>query len=119
MSNHNYSQYSSKKNKKNKVESVEAVEVLPVEPTETAEVEMVVETVETVELPAAVTGVVTNCVKLNVRVKPSIDADVACVLDAKATVTIDVDKSNSEWFKVTTDTGVDGYCMKKYVNASL
>lgn len=129
MSNHNYSQYSNNKKKKNynkpKVEeaAVENVvfteaETLTIEPT-APEVKMAVESVETVTLPTTVTGTVFNCSKLNVRVKPTTDAEVVTVLNNDSKVKIDTSRSTNEWLKITTATGVEGYCMRKFVNAKL
>lgn len=126
MSKHNYSQYSEKKKadvqpKFNKV--VEPVETpvtnIPVTPEVKMEVELVQEAVETVTLPKTVAGVVVNCSKLNIREAPSSDADVICVLDVMSEVEIDVAKSDDKWFKVFTSTGVEGYCMRKFVDAHL
>lgn len=136
MANHNYSQYSNngKKNggKKNPVAEVETmveevietpVEVAAPETTKPASVyEPVIETVETKEVPKTVTGTVANCTKLNVRTKPSLTAEVVTVITAGEKVTIDVDKSNREWFCVAVDSGehgYTGYCMKKFVTAKL
>lgn len=128
MSKHNYSQYS-KKNVDNENKVVE--ELNPIQPVEiivdepVAEVKMepevavVKETVETVTLPKAVTGTVFNCSKLNVRSKPSTDAEVVAVLDNNSEVEIDSARSTNEWLKITTAVGVDGFCMRKFVNAKL
>lgn len=114
MPKHNYSQYANKKNDNDDMTGDW------VTPTYTAvEPELVVETVETVELPKKVTGVVNNCARLNVRSKPDATADVVCVLNAKFEVEIDVTKSNDEWFSVCTAAGIEGYCMKKFVDARL
>ncbi len=117
MSKHNYSQYSNNKFKNEVVED----EIVTEEVDEVTEPEIVVveETVETVTLPETVTGTVANCTKLNVRVKPNATADVVCVLDANTEVKIDVDKSDNEWFCVNTAAGIEGYCMRKFMKASL
>ena len=86
------------------------------------EMEPVIETVETKEVPKTVTGTVANCTKLNVRTKPSLTADVVTVITAGEKVTINVDKSNREWFCVAVDNGehgYNGYCMKKFITAKL
>lgn len=62
-----------------------------------------------------VVGVVTDCFKLNIRKRPNIDSEVICVVPAFSELTITMDKSTSKWFKVCTETGETGYCMKKYV----
>lgn len=145
MSNHNYSQYSNngkksggKKSLAPEVETkVEEVIETPVEVTapevkmevESSETtkpasvcEPVIETVETKEVPEVVTGTVANCTKLNVRTKPSLTADVVTVINAGEKLTINVAKSNREWFYVSVDNGeygYTGYCMKKFVTAKL
>jgi SH3-like domain-containing protein len=139
MSRHNYSQYSNYKKHndtteetapvtsevKMEVETFEtsaATTSVAVETPETVTVTepaLVQETVETVQLPETVTGTVVDCAKLNVRVEPSIDGNVICVLSVKTDVEINVDKSTDEWYSIRTMSGVEGYCMKKFVNARL
>jgi uncharacterized protein YgiM (DUF1202 family) len=121
MAKRNYSQYANKNNT-NKVTEEElnpieaAVEQIVVEPVEeTVVVEPVVEA--TPDVP--VTGVVANCTKLNVREKPAATADVLCVLEAATKIEIDAARSTGDWYHVTTATGVEGYCMKKFVEANL
>ena len=60
-------------------------------------------------------GSVTNCLFLNVRAKPSIKADVLCTIAKSEEITIDLDNSKGSFYKVRTASGVDGYCMKKYI----
>lgn len=132
MSKHNYSQYSNKSKDKNsaKARLVPADfvddEVVSTE-NATADVKMAVETVEPVEpakvaKPKTVTGTVVNCAKLNVRVAPVAGAEVVTIIEADTKVMIDPRKSNDEWFSVSVDNGTEGfngYCMKKFVEASL
>lgn len=137
MSKHNYSQYS----KKNNDESVNAVITEPevvagsvfadqfsvqITPAvvEAPEVKMESEPAVQPEnkpenKPEAVTGKVYHCAKLNVRAKASTTAEVVCVLNAETEVTIDVEKSTEDWLRVSTSTGVNGYCMRKFISASL
>ena len=126
MSKHNYTQYSNKKNE-NYVAPVAEEEVIEavVEPTVQPEPEvveapetLVVET-ETATETATVTGTVTNCAKLNVRASASATAAVVCILDAASEIEINVEKSNAEWFSVCTATGIEGYCMRKFIQADL
>lgn len=132
MSNHNYSQYSNNKKYKNPNHTRETAPVASAAPvarivesaTEVTKpvVETVVpmvETVETVTLPKTVEGVVTGCAKLNVRAEPSVTADVVCVLNAMSEIEIDVDKSTFEWFHICTASGIEGYCMRKFVEAHM
>lgn len=134
MSKHNYSQYSDKK-KTNNTQSKPnkaVTSTVPMSPSPEVKMEiessktsalpgyeLVQETVDTVTLPKTVPGVVVDCAKLNVREEPSIDADVVCVLDVMSEIKIDATKSNNEWFKICTANGVEGYCMRKFVDAYL
>lgn len=129
MSKHNYTQYSNKKNHNEEGKSTvkqdeflildDLIETPVVDAIETPEVKMVVETVETVTLPKIVNGFVANCTKLNVRVQPAADADVVCVLDNGTEIEINVNNSTDEWFGICTAAGIEGYCMRKFVNAKL
>lgn len=61
-------------------------------------------------------GVVTDCVKLNVRETPDPDGTILTVIPALSTVTVDLDASTDTFCKVRTESGVDGYCMKQYIH---
>lgn len=137
MSKHNYTQYSNnKKSDRNhndssiapvsksktnynnpNVEVTEEVKMV-VDQAETEVVKPVImhETVETVTLPKAVTGVIVNCNKLNIRTKPSVDADVVTILNSKSEIVIDTARSNDNWLKITTAAGVEGFCMRQFVD---
>ncbi len=131
MSKHNYSQYSNKKKPDNAVRAVvnteKDTEIKSLNKVASAntttevkmEAELVKETVNTVTLPKTVEGVVVNCAKLNVRAEPNVEGEVVCVLDVMSEIKIDTTKSDNEWFKVHTATGIDGYCMRKFVDARL
>lgn len=137
MSKHNYSQYANKSrdNKQNyskpKVEEStpevkmefehrdQPLDRVVVEPIIDPVITPIVETVETVTLPKSATGIVNNCTKLNVRSKPSITGEVLCVLNTYSEVEIDTNKSVSDWLYVCTATGVEGYCMRKFIKANL
>ena len=120
MSKHNYSQYSSNKKNNHYTDQTgkdEVFNTFNVEPSQT--LTLMDETVDTVALPETVEGVVINCAKLNVRAEPSVDADVICVLNANSEIEINVTKSTDKWFNVCTATGIEGYCMRQYVDARL
>lgn len=124
MSRHNYSQYSN--NKKNDNHMVEETDVIAegvteevVEQTAAPEIKMVEETVETAALPETVTGTVTNCSKLNIRTEPSTSAEIACVVNVNTELAIIVEKSTDKWLYVCTAAGIEGYCMREYVTATL
>ena len=123
MSKHNYTQYSNKKDD-NVLQSAEIVNDEVIEAVTDEVVTPVVEVVEESVIkepvrPETVKGAVTNCAKLNVRLKPAIDAYVVCVLDSKSEVEVDIVRSTSDWFKVITTSGVEGFCMRKYINTNL
>lgn len=121
MSKHNYTQYSNAKKYDDKPKTEEMVE--PVECVESVEpiveVKMVEETVKTVPIPKTINGVVANCTKLNIRKDPSVHAEILGVVNVDSEMKIDMDKSNDKWFYVSTAVGIDGYCMRDFVNAKL
>lgn len=56
-----------------------------------------------------------NCGRLNIRTKPSIEADILCTVDRDSELLIDTNKNIEDWYSITTTAGVEGYCMKKFV----
>lgn len=126
LSKHNYSKYSSKSSKPH-VDNAELKPIVNpidettsyVEPVSIPEVKLAEEAVSTVMLPTMVEGVVVDCARLNVRANPTTDADIVCVLDVHSEIEIDVNKSTDEWFYICTAAGMEGYCMRKFVNARL
>lgn len=68
------------------------------------------------EVKRTVKGKVIDCTRLNVRRRPNKDSEVNCVIDVDSIVEINENKSNDEWYRVTTDNGVYGYCMKQYIS---
>lgn len=61
-------------------------------------------------------GIVTNCNKLNVREEPSLDADIVCEITSTTELIIDEHESTDEFYKVFTASGLDGFCMKKFIS---
>ena len=62
-----------------------------------------------------VIAVVTECLKLNIREKPSKDSRVVTVVTCLDELEIDMGDSNDDWYAVCTATGIEGFCMKKFV----
>lgn len=60
-------------------------------------------------------GVVTDCLKLRVRKQPNASAEVLCEIDALSEVQIEEKESTEEFYKVCTEAGVEGFCMKKFI----
>lgn len=82
----------------------------PIEETEETVAQEVTTAEEVVKM-----GVVTDCLKLNVRKEPSLDADILCEITALSSVVVEEDKSTADFYKVCTEAGIEGYCMKKYI----
>lgn len=60
-------------------------------------------------------GVVTGCGKLNVRKGPSSAALIVCEIERQTEVMIDESESTEDFYKVCLASGVDGFCMKKFI----
>ena len=60
-------------------------------------------------------GIVTDCLKLNIRKEPSKDSDVIAVASCLDELRIDTAKSTDDWYAICTVAGIDGYVMKKFV----
>ena len=70
------------------------------------------------EADSTVVGYVSGCLKLNIREEGYLGANVVCVVPEKTALLIEVAESNDEWYKVYTETGMEGFCMKQYVTLS-
>ena len=111
----NYNQYANKE----ETTPVEEIEE-SIDTTETVEeTEVVTEETEVIEdktpdeVPKPVYGVV-NCSKLNVRRGPSIDTASLCIVEGGSK--LDIEQFNEEWFKVLTEDGITGYCMREFID---
>lgn len=60
-------------------------------------------------------GVVTDCLKLNIREKPSKGSRVVAIVTCLDELEISMGDSNDEWYAVCTAAGIEGFCMKKFV----
>lgn len=110
---HNYQKhYNAENAEQPKIQSVPTNDVEETEIEETVQAPVVNEAEPVTE----VIGMVTKCVKLNIRKEPSIDAEVLCEVVATSPLSIDLENSTDEWLSVGTELGVEGFCMKKYVN---
>lgn len=114
---HKYTNYSNPKTQTKEKEAVvpaiePEVEDIAVEEPETADVaEEVVDT----PVVAEVFGMVVDTKKLRVRKSPNTTAEVVCVIEEGSKVTIDLDQSTVGFYKVCTEAGVEGYCVKQYI----
>lgn len=101
---HNYTKYSKNSENRGKREMTNPID--EVTPTEVAE-----EVIPKI-------GVVTDCVKLNVREEADPTADILCEILLGSEVVIDETESTDDFYKVCTETGVEGFCMKRYINTN-
>lgn len=60
-------------------------------------------------------GIVTNCNKLNVRKEPYLGAEITCEIIRGTELIINGKESSDEFYKVYTISGINGFCMKKFV----
>lgn len=66
--------------------------------------------------PEPKTGIVVDCARLNVRKKPNADAEVVYVIERSDKVMIDEENSTKNFYKVCTEVGAEGYCMKQFID---
>lgn len=99
------------KKKNNSVTPVEEQDVIQEEPVVETPVEKPV-----VKKPKTVKGTIVGCVKLNVREQMHIGATILCTLPAGTEVKVIVDETHEGWYHVFTKTGVEGFCVKKYIS---
>lgn len=62
-----------------------------------------------------VIGHVVNCTKLNVRKAPNKNAEILGTIPAGAEVTIDESESTGDFYNVCAASGIEGFCMKRFI----
>ena len=71
------------------------------------------------DAPKAVTGVVVDCEKLNIRAEASLFSEVLCVINKGEKVEVDEDSSIDDFYAVIygadKEVSVTGFCMKRYI----
>lgn len=112
--NRDYTKYSNNKTEEKIEPAVEEVVETPVEEVVEPVVEEVVEEVVETSKPV-MNGVVVDRVRLNVRSAPDSRASVICVINPSTKLAIDKEASTAEFYKVCTESGAEGYCMKRFV----
>lgn len=60
-------------------------------------------------------GIVVDCKKLNVREQPSSSAAVLGIIPAETELMVDENESTDEFYKILMASGLEGFCMKKYI----
>ena len=95
-----------------------------IEPADTAEAVELIEAAEPAIEPAIETapapkiGRVFGCTSLNVRKAPKTNAMIICTINCHAEVEIDELESTDDFYKICTASGIEGYCMKKFIRES-
>lgn len=118
--NRNYTNYSNA-NKRAETEDFKITEGQNLqETTETKETAMTeTNTANDEHETKAVTGVVVNCEKLNIREDANKSAEVLCIINKGEEVEIIEDKSTDDFYAVIfgndKEVIIEGYCMKKYI----
>ena len=129
MSNKHYTQYSKFSGEEPmlvndpELEVEEAVEEKVEEPIEgqivIPEVEPEPDPEPSVEPENQKFGKVSNCKKLNIRKLPSRDAEIVSELIEGSEVMIDEKESTALFYKICTEHGIEGYCMKQFIKVVL
>lgn len=129
MSNKHYTQYSKFSGEEPmlvndpELEVEEAVEEKVEEPIEgqivIPEVEPEPDPEPSVEPENRKFGKVNNCKKLNIRKLPSRDAEIVSELIEGSEVMIDEKESTTLFYKICTEHGIEGYCMKNFIKVVL
>lgn len=55
--------------------------------------------------------------RLNLRENPSKESNILCVL--KKDSYVEILEEVDEWFKVITESGIEGYCMRDFINVKI
>lgn len=103
------------KNRGYREHSMSINEAMPVE-VKNEVVENPTEETATVEKKMTI-GVVTDCIKLNIRKEPTIESESLRVISVKDKVHILDEKTTNDWVAVQLDDGTKGYTMSKYIKA--
>lgn len=107
MSNRNYTNYSKQAKKVPRPE-------VPLEVNEAVEETDITAPIAP-EPKKTVHGAVVGCFNLNVRTGPRKDFDVICEIPSESEVEIDESESFEDFYKICTASGVEGFCMKKFI----
>ena len=97
------------------------VEETPVAPIDEEVVDEVVEEPETVveetpEVQKTIYGTVVKCSMVNIRKNPEKNAPVVTTIRRNGTVIIDASESTAEFYKICTPSGIEGFCMREFID---
>ena len=106
MSHKNYTQYSNKRPDFKKVEQPVVVEKK-------------IEDLRNEPIPEEAIiphqGCVTDCENLNIREEPSLDAGIVGTISGSTNLMVYEEESTDDFYKICTTSGVEGFCMKRYI----
>jgi hypothetical protein len=68
-----------------------------------------------IDMEDVMIGFVEGCKRLNVRKEPRVDAHIVCEIDDQTEVMIDEAESTNDFYKVYTESGIEGFCIKKFI----
>lgn len=60
-------------------------------------------------------GSVVDCARLNIRKRPRPNATIVHEIAVNTEVLVDLEESTDDYYKVTTASGVEGFCVKKFI----
>lgn len=83
--------------------------------TQTEETKVAGDAISKEPEPEIVIGIISNCPRLRVRKTPSPNAPVLTEIAKGSEVVIDESKSTGYFYAVVTENGVEGFCMKEYI----
>lgn len=69
-----------------------------------------------IEEPETLEGVVSGCTQMYVRSEASIGSEPLGVIKSGTKVQIDETNSTIDFYSVCTETGLEGFCMKKFIS---
>lgn len=71
---------------------------------------------DTPDVTKTVYGTVFKCSMVNIRKAPEKNAPVVATIRRNNTVTVDIDESTAEFYKIRTLTGIEGFCMREFID---
>ena len=66
--------------------------------------------------PKPIEGAVSGCAQMYVRSEASVDSEPLGIIKCDAKVQIYESESTSDFYSVCTETGLEGFCMKKFIS---
>lgn len=111
---HKYNNYSKQFDKR--FTSTENPPVLGVDLAQNSSSEAEVPSIDTTPEPEVIYGTVTKCKALNIREEADVNSDKVCVVPAGTKVVIDNLDSAGEWYSITTEAGLSGYCLSEFIS---